>query len=69
MPGLPAEVAAQAQRLATEAVHSGLTDAARVTLLLPMAVLLLGVISAAVLRRVEPRWGTPAPAESAATAA
>ena len=68
IPGLPAEIAAQAGRLASDAVHSGLTDAARVTMLLPMAVLLLGVLSAAVLRRVKPRWETAAPAPEAAAA-
>ncbi|MDT7800383.1 MAG: hypothetical protein QOI78_3816 [Actinomycetota bacterium] len=69
MPGLPADVAAQAGRLATEAVHNGLTDAARVTMLLPMVVLLLGVISAAMLRKVKPRWESPAPAAPEAAAA
>jgi EmrB/QacA subfamily drug resistance transporter len=54
MPGLPADLAAQAGRLATEAVHNGLTDAARTTLILPIAVLLLGVVSAAVMRRARP---------------
>ena len=68
MPGLPAEIAAQAGKLASEAVHSGLTDAARVTMLLPMVVLLLGLISAAMLRQVKPRWATPAPAEPEAAA-
>lgn len=68
MPGLPAEVAAQAGRLATEAVHSGLTDAARVTMLLPMGVLLLGVIAAAILRKVKPSWESPAPAATAEAA-
>ncbi|MEU5263469.1 DHA2 family efflux MFS transporter permease subunit [Amycolatopsis sp. NPDC021455] len=68
MPGLPAEIAAQAGKLATQAVHSGLTDAARVTMLLPMGVLLLGVLAAAVLRKVEPRWGTPAATPEAAAA-
>jgi hypothetical protein len=68
MPGLPAEVAAQAGRLATEAVHSGLTDAARVTMLLPMGVLLLGVIAAAMLRKVKPSWESPAPAATAEAA-
>ncbi|MEC3978118.1 DHA2 family efflux MFS transporter permease subunit [Amycolatopsis sp. H20-H5] len=59
MPGLPAEVAAQAGRLVTQVVHSGLTDAARQTMLLPMAVLLLGVFAAAAMRRTTPRT-TPA---------
>ena len=67
MPGLPADIAAQAGKLATDAVHSGLTDAARVTMVLPMVVLLLGVISAAMLKRVTPRWESkPAPTEAAA---
>ncbi|MEU5692074.1 DHA2 family efflux MFS transporter permease subunit [Actinosynnema sp. NPDC020468] len=58
--GLPADVAAQAGRLASAAVQAGLTDAARVTLILPIVVLLLGIISAAMLRRVTPR---PTPAQ------
>lgn len=67
IPGLPADVAAQAGRLATTAVHNGLTDAARVTMILPMVVLLLGVVSAAVLRRVTPRWeSAPTSTEPAA---
>ncbi|WP_410569149.1 DHA2 family efflux MFS transporter permease subunit [Amycolatopsis sp. cmx-4-61] len=68
MPGLPAEIAAQAGKLARDAVQSGLTDAARVTMLLPMGVLLLGVLSAAVMQRVKPRWQTPAPAPETAAA-
>lgn len=68
LPGLPAEVAAQAGKLATSAVHSGLTDAARATLLLPIAVLVLGVVSAAVMRRVTPRSAAPAPASETAAA-
>ncbi len=62
IPGLPADIASQMGKLATEAVHNGLTDAARVTMLLPMVVLLLGVVSAALLKRVTPSWQTtPAP--------
>ncbi|MET7992970.1 DHA2 family efflux MFS transporter permease subunit [Amycolatopsis sp. NPDC005232] len=64
IPGLPADVAAQAGRLASEAVHNGLTDAARATLILPIAVLILGVLSAAFLRRVTPR---PAPTATTPT--
>ncbi|WP_134669328.1 MULTISPECIES: DHA2 family efflux MFS transporter permease subunit [unclassified Amycolatopsis] len=60
IPGLPADIAAQAGRLASEVVHNGLTDAARATLILPIAVLILGVLSAAALRRVAPRPHTPA---------
>ncbi|MBW4718039.1 DHA2 family efflux MFS transporter permease subunit [Saccharothrix obliqua] len=52
LPGLPPEVAARAAELVGQVVNAGLTDAARVTLVLPIAVLLLGIGSAAVLRRV-----------------
>jgi EmrB/QacA subfamily drug resistance transporter len=55
IPGLPADLAARAGRLATEAVHNGLTDAARMTLIFPIAVLLLGVLSSTMLRRATPR--------------
>ncbi|WP_084145381.1 DHA2 family efflux MFS transporter permease subunit [Amycolatopsis jejuensis] len=61
IPGLPADIAAQAGRLAGEVVHSGLTDATRTTLILPIAVLVLGVLSAAILRRVTPHPHTPTP--------
>ncbi|GAA3539848.1 DHA2 family efflux MFS transporter permease subunit [Amycolatopsis ultiminotia] len=61
IPGLPTELAARAGRLASQAVNSGLTDAARTTLILPVAVLVLGVLSAAVLRRVTPRPATSPP--------
>ncbi|MEU4804019.1 DHA2 family efflux MFS transporter permease subunit [Actinosynnema sp. NPDC023587] len=60
IPGLPPDLAAQAGRLASGAVQAGLTDAARVTLVLPIVVLLLGILSAAMLRRVTPR---PEPAD------
>ncbi|HEY2059185.1 DHA2 family efflux MFS transporter permease subunit [Amycolatopsis sp. NBC_01480] len=70
IPGLPADLAAQAGRLATEAVHNGLTDAARTTLILPIAVLILGVAAAAVMRRATPpRPQSPAPTGSEAPAA
>ncbi len=68
-PGMPTDVAEQAQRLAVEAVHNGLTDAARVTLLLPAAVLLLGVFAALAIRRPAPRPTPPAAAPAAAAAA
>ncbi|SEP51907.1 DHA2 family efflux MFS transporter permease subunit [Amycolatopsis saalfeldensis] len=71
IPGLPADIAAQAGRLAATAVHNGLTDAARTTLILPIAVLILGVAAAAVMRRATPpRHQAPAPTtESEAPAA
>ncbi|MDT7728860.1 MAG: hypothetical protein QOI21_5436 [Actinomycetota bacterium] len=56
--GLPANVAAKAQQLAEQVVHSGLTDATKVTLILPIAVLLLGIFAAAAMK---PTAGRPAP--------
>ncbi|GAA1348319.1 DHA2 family efflux MFS transporter permease subunit [Saccharothrix algeriensis] len=56
--GLPPEVARQAGRLAAQAVEAGLTDAVRATLLLPIAVLLLGIVAARLLRPVTPRPGS-----------
>jgi EmrB/QacA subfamily drug resistance transporter len=50
MPGLPADIAARAGKLATQAIHSGLSDAVKATLLLPIGVLLLGVLAAAAMR-------------------
>jgi EmrB/QacA subfamily drug resistance transporter len=65
MPGVPADIAAQAGRLVTQAVHNGLTDAARQTMLLPMVVLLLGVLAAAAMRRTQPRqWEAPKAADA-----
>jgi EmrB/QacA subfamily drug resistance transporter len=48
---LPANVANQLQRLADQVVHNGLTDAARVTFVLPIAVLLVGAVAALLMRR------------------
>jgi EmrB/QacA subfamily drug resistance transporter len=59
--GLPADIAAKAQQLAEQVVHSGLTDAMKVTLVLPIAVLLLGVFAAAAMKPTAPRWPKPAP--------
>ncbi|RSN28005.1 MFS transporter [Amycolatopsis sp. WAC 04169] len=67
-PGLPPGVAEQAQRLALDAVHNGLTDAARVALLLPAAVLALGVLAALTMRRSS-RAPHPPAREPAASAA
>jgi EmrB/QacA subfamily drug resistance transporter len=58
LPGVPADVAAQIQRLAGGVIHSGLTDAVKVTMLLPIGVLLLGVVSAAAMKRNAPRAAT-----------
>jgi EmrB/QacA subfamily drug resistance transporter len=54
MPGLPADIAAQTSGLVTQVVHTGLTDAAMQTLLLPIVVLLLGVLAAVAMRRATP---------------
>ncbi|HET6287174.1 MAG TPA: DHA2 family efflux MFS transporter permease subunit [Amycolatopsis sp.] len=67
--GLPSGVAEQARRLALDAVHNGLTDAARVTLLLPAAVLVLGVLAALTMRRPAPRAPHPPALEPAASTA
>ncbi|WP_020668171.1 DHA2 family efflux MFS transporter permease subunit [Amycolatopsis nigrescens] len=53
-PGLPADVAAQFQRLGADVIHNGLTSAAKVTLLLPIAVLLAGAAFALTIRRHSP---------------
>ncbi len=47
---LPPDVAAQIQRLAGQVVHNGLTSATKVTMLLPIAVLLAGAVAAALMR-------------------
>jgi len=59
--GLPADVAAKAQQLADQVVHSGLTDAVKATLILPIAVLVLGIFAAAAMKPTAPRHH-PAPA-------
>ncbi|TDV56486.1 DHA2 family efflux MFS transporter permease subunit [Actinophytocola oryzae] len=48
---LPSEVADQIQRLATQVVHNGLTDATRESMILPIAVLLIGALTATLMRR------------------
>lgn len=50
-PGIPSDVAARIGRLATEAFHTGFTDAARQTLLLPAAVLVLGALACLIMKR------------------
>jgi EmrB/QacA subfamily drug resistance transporter len=59
--GLPADVAAKAQQLAEGVVRSGLTDAAKATFLLPIAVLVLGIFAAAAMKPTAPRWAASAP--------
>ncbi|WIX98160.1 MFS transporter [Amycolatopsis mongoliensis] len=58
-PGLPVDIATQADQLATQAIHNGLTEAARQTLLLPVGVLLLGAFAAAAMRRTAPAVAEP----------
>lgn len=48
--GIPADVAEQVQRVATEAVHAGFATAVAQTLLLAVAVLVVGVLSAVAMR-------------------
>jgi MFS family permease len=48
---LPPAVAAQLKHLADQVVHNGLTSAMRVTMLLPIAVLVAGALAAALMRR------------------
>jgi EmrB/QacA subfamily drug resistance transporter len=57
-PGIPHDVAAQLGRLAEQVVHNGLTEAAKTTLVLPIAVLLVGAFAALLMRRPAPE---PAP--------
>lgn len=52
-PDLPAKVAGQLERLANQVVHNGLTDATKVTMLLPIAVLLIGAFAALLMRRTQ----------------
>jgi EmrB/QacA subfamily drug resistance transporter len=51
VPGVPASAAGQLNQLATAAFHQGFTDAARATLLLPVAVLLLGALACVAMAR------------------
>ena len=57
---LPAGVVSEIQRLADQVVHNGLTDATRATMLLPIAVLLIGAVAALLMRR-NPAPEPPAP--------
>lgn len=63
-PGIPAEVAGRIQQLGADAFHTGFTDAARVTLLLPAAVLLLGAFACLAMKRTVRPAATAAPAAS-----
>jgi EmrB/QacA subfamily drug resistance transporter len=65
VPGdLPASVVSRLDRLAEQVVHNGLTDAARATMLLPIAVLLVGALAALLMRR-NPAPEPPAPEPAA----
>jgi EmrB/QacA subfamily drug resistance transporter len=59
--GLPADIAAKAQQLAEQVVRSGLTDAAKAAVLLPIGVLVLGIFAAAAMKPTAPRWAASAP--------
>ncbi|MCP2165422.1 DHA2 family efflux MFS transporter permease subunit [Goodfellowiella coeruleoviolacea] len=71
LPGLPAEWAGQAARLAETALHAGLTSAAKATLVLPVGVLVLGALCCLGLRgrRGGRRGDQPAPAVAGPEAA
>jgi len=65
---LPPSVADQIQQLAGQVVHNGLTDATRASMLLPIGVLLIGALAAALMRSSpavphasEPAQGTTSP--------
>ncbi|MFC4563645.1 DHA2 family efflux MFS transporter permease subunit [Nocardiopsis mangrovi] len=58
-PGLPAHLAHQGRYLAEQAIRSGLTQAVRETLIALIAILLLGLLAAAAMRRTNPRPTRP----------
>jgi EmrB/QacA subfamily drug resistance transporter len=65
---LPPGVGEQLGRLAQEVVHNGLTDATRESMLLPVAVLLVGAVAAAVMRpNPPPEPPHPAPTDATPT--
>jgi len=65
--GVPADVAAQIQQAALDAVHTGLSAAVSQTLLLTVAVLAVGLVSALAMKGVKPHHqGAPAPEQAAA---
>lgn len=59
-PDTPSSVAAKIGQVATDTFHAGFTDATRVTLLLPIAVLLLGSVACMFMRRTARRAPVPA---------
>jgi hypothetical protein len=58
---LPADIAPRRLDNSPSVVHSGLTDAAKVTFLLPIGVLLLGILAAAAMKPTAPRRRAAAP--------
>ncbi|MGH3624992.1 MAG: MFS transporter, partial [Sciscionella sp.] len=66
-PGTPSSVAAKIGQVATDTFHAGFTDAVRVTLLLPIAVLLLGSLACTFMRRTAQRAPVPAAVGAAST--
>jgi MFS family permease len=60
---LPPAVAAQLKDLAEQVVHNGLTDATRVAMLLPIAVLLIGAFAATLMRRTPAEEPAPSAGE------
>jgi MFS family permease len=66
--GVPADLAAQIQQAALDAVHTGLSTAVSQTLLLTVAVLAVGLLSALAMKGVRPHHdAAPAAAQAAAS--
>lgn len=61
---LPPGIADQARHLATQVIQNGLTDAVKISFLLPIGVLLFGLLSAAAMRTTRRPAPVPATADS-----
>jgi hypothetical protein len=61
---LPPGIADQVRHLTAQVIQNGLTDAVRISFLLPIGVLLLGLLSAAAMRTVKRPAPVPATADS-----
>lgn len=62
---LPPEIADQARHLAGDVIQNGLTDAVKISFLLPVGALLLGLLFSAAMRATKRPSPVPATAESA----
>jgi EmrB/QacA subfamily drug resistance transporter len=61
---LPPDVAERIGQLAQQVVHNGLTDATRTSIILPVAILLVGAVAATLMHRNPAPEHTPEPAAS-----